>query len=492
MHYMEATRAWMLAEQYDEAFQCLQLAVQARTRPNVKHKDESDQTPGLAVPGITVLEAVDARESTSLRTTPQSGDLMATRRSTASVGGLPEFPPLAQSAIFPSSATSTYSSSSQHSPLSLSASNSNSNSVNLGSKPLPTHAALFLAAQNGNGNLSLTRSPALTAQAGTISVEGRSLYLSPETMTAPISSAPASSRSISIQPRSDTSSGGAGASSLSSIFLPPPSLSSSPAKPATSSLSASPPMTSTADDPRTLPARQRRHSLSGSANGSNVTVDGVVHSDVLHLDLLLARLSVQLAADLWTDLDFRDAVLALEIASSLFATLLIAERQYGTFRVGRPPAVSAPVLPSAAVLAANSATVGASSPFVFAAAVDPPLLRAESATSPNTPTALHPAPTPTTSDATLAIQERLAGLLGPAAFSTAASSQTLGSFTLSSRPIVTKPLPSLLMARDDPTPSDDVDLVLHAPDPYASVGEGEFYLENMNDPVSNQPNGRAR
>jgi tetratricopeptide (TPR) repeat protein len=38
MHYMESTRAYMLSEEYTLAFQCLQLAVQARTHPNQKHK----------------------------------------------------------------------------------------------------------------------------------------------------------------------------------------------------------------------------------------------------------------------------------------------------------------------------------------------------------------------------------------------------------------------------------------------------------------------
>ena len=51
----------------------------------------------------------------------------------------------------------------------------------------------------------------------------------------------------------------------------------------------------------------RRHSAS-DLHASNL-FPGVDENEVLHLDLLLARLATQLATDLWADLDFRDAVI---------------------------------------------------------------------------------------------------------------------------------------------------------------------------------------
>lgn len=375
-HYMEACRAYMLASQLEDAFECLQLGVRARTKPGVKHKGDALE---LSVSGITV--------------------------SNGSEDGSPFLSPDTQPVEAPGTPQ----------------------------KASPTHLALMRSTP--------VRSPALTGQAGTIQIEGRGLYLSPETMQAPISSATQSTgaRSLSIQPHPPLAPCNLFGSASATPAAPSPALEPTPAtQPSSNNTLTVPP-----------PARMRRHSLSGSANSSNVTADGVVQTDVLHLDLLLARLAVQLATDLWTDLDFRDAILALEIASSLFATLLIAERNTGgTFHRRR---MVAPLI-----------------------VVDPPLKRAESVSSPNTPLA------GAKDSATLAIEERLAGLLGPSAYSMTQSSQTLGAFTL---PISSKPIPSLaaqnmfggrLSRMED---RDASALVLHTADPHLSVSEGEESFE---------------
>jgi hypothetical protein len=471
MHYMEATRAFMISEEYSLAFQCLQLAVQARTHPKIKHKFDDPHAAPFTVTGAIGITVMDSEQQ------PQQQLLLPAAMQQQRQQEQPNVsPPPAKAPGSPAQ------------PL-VSGSSSRSS---------PAYAALFSVTSpgggggSGSGTGSSGRSPALTSAAGTISADGKSLFLSPETMYPPISSREGRSesqigdnraRSISIQPHPSPSQPSSSSSSFVSFASSSSSNAAAPTPSSTSAsraFSSSPVPPSSQMDSLQVPSaavaaacRQRRHSLSGSANSANVTIEGVVHA-VLHLDLLLARLAVQLAADLWVHLDFRDAILCLEIASSIFATLLIAERQYGTFRRRRFNPSALLVQPLTPLLPSH------------------PLQRAESATSPNTPThGSKPSPPGAVAQLeadskTLAIQERLAGLLGPSAFLPGASSQTLGTLTLSSRPIVSKPVPKLLAAQSAYNlfdgELDKSNLVLHASDPHASVGEGEGFLGDDDDP----------
>jgi len=524
-HYIEATRAFMVAEEYGEAFQCLQRAVQARLKPHAKQKDKAD----LTMRGIAVASFDDLSESPD--SAPLTNGLSTSVPTSWTLGSGALTPidgkrsPQAAFAATSSPADST------SSPLFSPAQSSSS---------YPTPASAFLLPTS-------SRSPAFTAQAGTIALKGsgRALYLSPETMQAPISSGggalatatnqqrqPTSSlaRTASIQPRTATgktipASPATSASSSSSgmVFSSmrsstpsstpaspdvspplPPSGRSRPVSAYTShhAASSSAVLNSSSNSNRSRP---RRHSLSTPSTDLLTTAPAMLQNDdddsvihhVLYIDLLLARLAVQLGADLWADLEFRHAVLALEMACTLFACLLIAERKYATagaagtgapFQQRSSNLIVGVDMTTQSVNGSNSGPASATQTLRLQ---DLTTLSNRgvsggddsTASSPNSNSPVAKGrggmdssrqfPLRTNDDES--IERRLAGLLGPHAYNATASSQTLGALTLgSSRPIYTKPIPSFIRrdtgADDTTEPSD---LVLYAIDPHASVSEGE-------------------
>lgn len=174
----------------------------------------------------------------------------------------------------------------------------------------------------------------------------------------------------------------------------------------------------------------------------------------------------------------RDAILALEIASSLFATLLIAERNTigGTFRRSRIVSPLLPIVDPPLIRSESAQTPQPETPNVIITPVDSKAIVASSLTL--TPAMMSSLKKSSSDQSTSAIEERLATLLGPNAYAMTQSSQTLGAFTA---PISAKPIPSRLSSLPSTKESepDAHALVLHLADPHLSVGEGEDWDKSV-------------